>query len=213
MPYKNKADKNAYNKAVRLKNRIVKTCKLCNATLPAARSTFCNDGCSRRFYLDKQNAARKALNDKLKQELPQRYCKYCKSPLDKKLNIQKLFCKDTECSYKFNQIESKKLRDKKKAKRKAKPLRDCRLEECDKKFSIETCPTKRYCSDECKKRASVLKNRKVYREKHTVPEEAYIAEKKETVRKEPDYNISPEFLQPRGSRQRKKLGLKPTEFI
>ena len=88
---------------------------------------------------------------KEKQQLVPRYCKYekCGKLLDYKLKITKVYCPNTDCAYKQNQIDAKRKRDARPPKKQQ--YKVCEYDPCGKDFPINSRQTRQaYCSEECR---------------------------------------------------------------
>jgi len=126
-------------------------CKHCKKEITGRKRTYCNEGCSDKYFAEKAANERKIENKKK----PVRYCRYekCGKPLPS--DTKRSYCPLSDCYSRQNRLEAKRKRDKTKTKRK---FKICNNPKCGKEFRIEKNKYRQdYCSPECKIEATTKK--------------------------------------------------------
>ncbi len=134
-------------------------------------------------------------------------CEGCDNTLPEERRYNQVYCSQ-KCYGKQNRLEAKR-RKREKIEKQVSVIQPCRLASCEKEFvRVGKNNHQRYCSEECKKIANRLRSRANRLKAGVDPR----VPKKEVIIKEPKCTINPMFLEPRGSRGRKKLGLEDTVY-
>jgi len=134
-----------------------------------------------------------------------RFCKYefCKKQLPYE-NSRKAYCMNTDCYLQQTAIEAKRKRE---ATPKKKHFKECKLDGCGEMFEKRPqFPRQEYCSTESRMSGKTKRQREIKQK-----EGAYVR-LKSIGKEKPNIKIHDRFTQPRGSKQRKALGLEPIEF-
>ena len=124
----------------------MKQCKNCKKELTVGRRKYCSDACQIEDYETKRNLEKKALR---KENKVVKFCKYeeCGKELPKDIHSQKLYCPNTKCSYKQNQLEARRKRAAKNKDKQIVMVR-CQNDECEE--MLEKHHIRKYCCRPCR---------------------------------------------------------------
>ena len=170
----------------------------CNNPLTGSRKKFCSDKCSEKHHAEIIRARKR---ETLIANSKTRYCKYqlCGKELPKDMNLNKNYCKGTDCYRKNNALEAKQKRDAKK-KNKEIIMVVCANDECNE--MLEKHHVKKYHSNQCRL-DQVKKNEKAKRAARVA---MYDATKKKALvhnGNKKDIIIPEEFIKDRSDIERK----------